>query len=523
MARNNKRKGGRFRKDDTTNKRGNESISCTNNDASWYSSNSQLLNDSASYSFNNALGSRISGVDSKDFSVPGVLALGIVPTIGKSTDSVSPVNIAARNIYSYVRHANSGHSNYEAPDLMMYLLAMDSLYSFHAWMCRLYGILNVYSQVNRYLPKALLMANHCDYSSFVKQLADFRYYINNFAVKIGSLCTPNSMSYFTRHAWMYTNVFTDASTTKSQMYLYVPQGFYLYQPTTDTTGGKLEFRRLSNNMTLSNIITFGDTLVNAVMRDEDMNIMSGDILKAFGDNGVMKVGTINSEYSVLPVFNAEVLQQIENAIVYPMSSSVQIRCDITQKNSDIVCEPKFLYVPGTDSIACGPFTRNFMLNMHIDSPNPSDVMVATRLMASSKVTWGSSPSQSGSLDLDQVGSEICAGMNIIYFDGTETSWYETDTSGMAYLPSPCYGVCFGNVSEAGQILDYFGRLSAFASHPAVVAENTWESDGRTIARFFGVDNYTVINKEDLKKLHETALLSMFDVPQMGVYSNKTVG
>lgn len=133
---------------------------CAPNDPSWYAANSALLRDSASFSFNNPLGNRItlSGAPSsvsisRTFAIPGVYAIYCGPSIGRSLDNSSPVNIAARNIYSFVRHANSGHSNYDAPDLMLYLLAMDQLYSGLAFMSRAYGVMSQYSQATGIYPK----------------------------------------------------------------------------------------------------------------------------------------------------------------------------------------------------------------------------------------------------------------------------------------------------------------------------------------------------------------------------------
>ena len=112
------------------------------NDASWYAANSQLLKDAASLAYSESVGSGYSvvmnPVTEQDWvtSIPGVYAIHTAPAIGVSKDNASAINIAARNIYSYVRHANAGHSNYDSPDLMIYLMAMDSLYSVLSFMAR---------------------------------------------------------------------------------------------------------------------------------------------------------------------------------------------------------------------------------------------------------------------------------------------------------------------------------------------------------------------------------------------------
>lgn len=97
--------------------------------------NPQLVKDVASLSFRTPLGSP-SGLPSRSNpvgrdrrSIPGIMNLYFVPTIGSSTaGESSAINIAAKNIYSFVRHENSGRINYDAPDLMLYLLALDSAF-----------------------------------------------------------------------------------------------------------------------------------------------------------------------------------------------------------------------------------------------------------------------------------------------------------------------------------------------------------------------------------------------------------
>lgn len=90
------------------------------NDVSWYAKNQQMLTDAASFSYNSPLGnpvpykdllSEVPNTVVNDGAVPGVAALQFIPCIGISTNSISPANIAANNIYSYVRYMNSGAKN----------------------------------------------------------------------------------------------------------------------------------------------------------------------------------------------------------------------------------------------------------------------------------------------------------------------------------------------------------------------------------------------------------------------------
>lgn len=128
------------------------------NDWRWYANNQQLLKDFANFPYGAPVGRTVPGyypTANSGSAVPGLCTIELVPSIGVSKNENSAINVSARNIYSYVRHRNSGSTNYEAPDLMIYLMAMDSIYSFLSWMKRLYGLMMDYTPYNRYYPKLL--------------------------------------------------------------------------------------------------------------------------------------------------------------------------------------------------------------------------------------------------------------------------------------------------------------------------------------------------------------------------------
>ena len=105
------------------------------NDMSWYNANPELIRDAARIPFTYPLGHTLdlgnTTINSLTnvVNLPGIISMDIVHGPGVSDSNVSAMNVASRNIYSYVRFANSGHSNYDHQDLMIYLLAMDEAYA----------------------------------------------------------------------------------------------------------------------------------------------------------------------------------------------------------------------------------------------------------------------------------------------------------------------------------------------------------------------------------------------------------
>lgn len=491
------------------------------NDASWYASSPSLLRDSASFSFNNPLGNSVTlfpsnvTVDTK-YAIPGVMSLYLQPGPGVSQNGTSPVNIAARNIYSYVRHANSGHTNYESADLMMYLLAMDSAYSMLAFMYRAYGILRTYSQVNRYLPKALFTSMNLDFDDFETNIANFRYYVNTCTIKLGSLCVPKSMNYFVRHMWCFSNVYADDLSQKSGMYIYNPYGYYVYTPVAETTGGSLTWHAFqqtpaANLIGLSALVNIVDTMINALMTDEDINIMSGDILKAFGSDGVLKLGSLPEDYTVVPVYNPEVLSQIHNATVLSVYNSSM---NITQSNGAI----RFLPYSAATPVVIQPQIYNLVDLRDMDT-TPEKVMVATRLTVPTVTT-----SKTTNMPLEYCGSEIVAEARIFKFAASGSDWKVPIRNA---APSFRYFSTAESVtsmlSSSSNVVD---GLTKFDWHPYAIFAVYAAPGGEGVSQISNltilgdVSNYTVMHPEDLRKMHETALLSLFNVPQMGSWNDK---
>lgn len=545
--------------------------SCSDNDPAWYSVNEQLLRDSASFPYSWPVGNRLTQIVQDDESsksnvveqsIPGVLSLYLSPTIGWADSSESPVNVASRNIYSFVRHANSGHANYDAPDLMLYLLAMDSCYSYHSFLRRLYGVMMDYTPINRYYPRAVVASMNVDFDDAMAHLAQLRYYINQFAVKLGSMCIPNSMSYMVRHMWMYSQIFTDSMSAKAQTYLYNPHAFYkfslvenagalLYTPYATQGSGA------GNKMTVEELINFGNELMVPILQNEDMNIMSGDILKAYGAEGVIKIMGVSEDYQVLPVFSEEVMSQFQNAtnVGYFNSDNVAHINDIVQATG--VGEGYLIHKPtvvraihgfSASNIASTktPWEFDRLISMRKQDVTPADTMVATRLTNIGEhptmITSGTNSGYS-TVELHTAGSEICHSMIVFYYGDVGKGW-DLQSSPYLFIGDELLYADYQydgdvNINQRNETVASVAQsqlmhnitvamLSVFERHPIMypsMVMTSWDpypvyTYHGSVVYYYDVDNYTTLSKHDLERMCETALLSQFSVPQMGKFSQK---
>nr|UBJ26028.1 putative capsid protein [Rodent picobirnavirus] len=516
------------------------------NDWRWYAQNPQLVKDYASFPFGVPVGNNlpkgIPGYSSNN--IPGICSIYFAPTIGNSTDANAPVNVAARNIYSFVRHVNSGHANYDAPDLMLYLLAMDSAYMYHEYLKRIARIVLDYSVFSRYYPDGLMAAMGVDYTDVQENIASLRGFINIMAVKLGSMCVPNSMSYTARHMWMAGSLFLDSNTTKAQTYIYVPSYYMQFALGGESgTVGMLKTMQApglistaSTPAKVSDLINFANELMDPILSNEDMNIMSGDILKAFGNEGVVKLSGITEGEALLPNKVEEVLSQIENATVMPFNMAVYT---IDQKVGvgEGYLVPSYQFqttVQLPTGVTTDAFESNLrallgttnnnraIMNFHWDGVTPEDVIVATRLTTVPQVTQVSELTGAATITWNVAGlsSEVITDARLFqvstvpgekYFSRSfaKFSFFDQTDAVNAYPISMC------NILSN---FDWSPDFQAYIIHTPTGSNQQVISSPMLSLR--DTDNYTIISDVELENLATVCLLSQFSVPQMGTFSKK---
>jgi len=500
------------------------------NDPSWYLVNGQLAKDVANFSFNNALGDNISitpgrvfdistTLASNNYRLPGIASVMVGPSVGPSLSETSPINVASRNIYSFVRHANSGHANYDPADLMIYLLAVDSVQSYWSWMVRIYGISQTFSQRNRYIGDALLKAMGVDPTNIRANICELRAYINQYAIKASVLAVPNTMSYYLRHAWMFQNVYTDEDNPKAQLFLFNPAYLYSYSI---GTGGAGELRptpiAMTNsnnafgsgaNLTFVNIRDMGDSFINAMLAQEDVGIMSGDILKAYGSDKLYHFNQIAEEYASVPVFSEEVLGQFHNLNVvgrYPcvssasgwtvnLSDALKISQDTSVGSGNLIFNPAFA--------GCIDTAYTQILDSWKDDVTPEDALVFSRLKSWTNPTGGKIAYNGASYETTYAGTLSSSGSELVI----DIIIFNYNTNGV--LVSRQFKPAITSSSPDAVDTGFVQYMDKFNEFPLMRAFN---KAGTMTAVYGEISNYTVINETEIGAMHNAALLSMFGVP-----------
>lgn len=488
------------------------------NDPAWYALNPQLLKDTASLPYSFPSGQVIPDVlmENGVQYTPGVCAIRVAPTPGYSADNTSAINVQARNIYSWVRHTNSGHANYDSPDLMMYLIAMDSMYTMWAFLVRIYGMARLYSVTNKYLPRALLAACGVDPDDVTTNLAQLRYYINNLSLKIGSLAVPASMPIFDRHMQLFSNIYKDSPTSKSQYYLFVPYCFYKWREAVEGPGFLKCIRDLPKcndedpgSHKLDYYIQLANDMADTLMGSEDVGIISGDIRKAFPS--LRALPYLPDEYMVYPIDDAEIRTQIQNMYFVSNYSETAEQANTLQLDrGDIGQDPgamsekgtPILFKPSAAAVQFGLAPAKHLVTLPFDSPTPADTMVATRFVTFTKDITDKT-------NLAVIGSELAMSWCVGYFTNSNGNyslkWTKDYTNDVG-----------ATVNNQDYLFDGIQILKFRGHFPIQIGVAWGENPMRRSDYCYDIDNFTTVDRTLMINMHNAACFSLWDVPVGGV-------
>lgn len=497
------------------------------NPYAWYANFPNYAKDVATVAFGNPVGSpiRLNPATNDDIVAAGVMTLNFTPTPGVSQNLSSPINRQAIRLYSYLRSIQRSASTYDAADLMMYLLAVDSLYMYWAFLRRAYGVAQLFTPTNTYYPKVLLQGMGIDPNSILANLADFRAYINRFALNIGRFAMPKQFDLLQRHMWMTSGLYLDSDTTRAQTYMFVPFYYYKYDNTV-TTGSKLTgvtwdaTVQTPATYNFSQLVQFGTQLITNMDNDEDTLNISGDLYRAYGGE-VFSVEETSENYAILPVYDKTVLSQIENCTVVGAFSnadgSATVAPEITQNPSvgngaiifaPIVTAGRAAFTPfegGNDKIGINfPFANaNKVMNMHFDAPTPEMVMEATRLLAATNSAGLIFPNFDTAVrPLTACGSEVINFMRYATMAANQQPIWNFVASNTMWLTQ-------GTLANYNQIATF----TQFDWAPMLYICGDADPNNTLINMSADLDNFTSLTYDTLNNIHDAALLSLLDSPQ----------
>lgn len=519
------------------------------NDPSWYFKNPVSAKKAGSLNFTYPLGYTLD-LDSALFAAkpeigqqtfPGMMKLDVMPALPASKDAASALNVASFKLYTFIRHENSGSRNYDAPDLLLYVLGVAELYAYVNWLQRTYLVANSYSVENAYIPRTMCALENIDYDDVIANMAEFAYQLDNRLNKLRAYRCPGDMPIFARRAFMFKDIYVEGPSVKDQMYFFHPAAFYLFGFDPDGAGmltatqlEELTGPAEGGKMKVADLFRGFDTLMASISSQEDFSIMSGDILKAYGANTIT-IGAFDPAPSVAftPVYNTEILEQIQNCTVYGRTSvdagtnrsfNVTYDTNIHQNATKayLVCDPTVTFEESVNSLQiCTKARRDFsssrIMNSYKLDPTPIDVMENSRLMAiTTEIEKYDDAQNVTHYEKHHVlcGSEMITGCSVGYYGIDSTDGHKFFTSMEVAYVNPY--MAEGDIDGALQELRLVSLLSHFRFSPCMhaIATKPNESGSFAVANawyVFEPSEYTIVTRQSLERLHDTAILSMLNV------------
>lgn len=508
------------------------------NDVSWYKNLPDLYADVANYSFNSTVGlpwmlRNGRNLYGKDLDVgtaghetsrtaPGIMTIKVAPSIGVSTGPTSAINLAAQRLYSRIRQANSGAKNYDPTDVMLVGMGLDSAYMLYEILLRLYRSLMRYNYANRYFPNWVVAAQGFS-QNLQDELANFRAVLDLFAYKLASINFPDKFDIIKRHSWLFTNIYTDSAQHKSQLYMFIPDGLFVYtEATQEGESAYLSYQSMSDlfgssipeTIDLNRIQGAIDKIMTPLLGSYDVGVISGDIAKAFGESELIKFSPVESYPMITPAYNPEVLSSIENLEI-PAYRPFTQDWNITVNYDNVKAGPYLVHQPyvsvGYGGQAEGNFlganysaARRHLLNMHKDAPNGDDVMAATRLKS---LTVNGGPSTGypyGKYAIQSCGSEVVVDVRMHVLDTTKNN----------VVTYPWSTDIAADPTSTNATLSGFGYYalplwSAFDWAPTGYTWQVTENGATTGPILCDLDNYIFMDESDVVRLNDVAIMSLF--------------
>lgn len=489
----------------------------------WHSKFKTFSDDAANFPFATPL-ARSLGFGDDRIVTPGVMEIRFIPTIGYSADQRSPINRSASRFRTYLRSVQKASADYDSADIMIILMAVDSLLMFHQMCTRAYDVCQLYTPVNKYYPDSLLLAMGID-PSIKYDLSRFRLFINQLGINLTRFIMPDNFDINYRHQWMCEGLYLDADNERAQTYLFVPEGFWQYS-NTGATGSKLIWKswfKSPNTTDLDGIIQFATSMLNALSNDDDVDIINGDLYSAYGSAGTKGIKQVADLETVIPVYDPVVLSMIENATLvggFSPTYTPEITQDPSVNGNGLIFQPTFA---GNTTFAYAKDAANYfpnvffnragapglVMNMHLTSPSSEAVMEASRLMVCSTTAGGPASTAGAEFSPDVFGSDVACSMNIWYYStisGNLVS-YRIGTNGVPRTMGEAGGL-------TPNLTQMFGFVMPFDWAPFLWGYTLNNNNQVNIEEALGdLDNATFIAASQLNNVHEASLLSLFDVPE----------
>lgn len=500
------------------------------NDVSWWNGAGQLFMDATNISTFDALGARHNSAlfNTQYYSPTGVARFDYLPFFGDVESSTHPINTTAKIMYDVINAKNSRNPSYDPSDLMIYVIAVAQAWSLHAWVQRICGMFGTFSVINRYWWLPITESMGIAPISTDNDIVKWRNLANYMSVILNRLAVPIDIPYFARTQFMSESIYQDQNIGKSTYYYFSPAALFKYQYDTEVTTQQIGMLGLvktpwyeyltgerTDPVTPKDVEAYFFNIIENLFNDSDINTMGADIVKAFGQDHLYQLPQIGPDYIVAPGYSEEVNMQLHNARMLYSGANIiggnrpyQVKQDMitnTLKTTRVIWD-----MPGSPSTALMATDmtngRQIAFDFHYDSPTNEAWMVSSRLC------WFASEPDAAHLN-DYAKITACTEVLI----GDSFYEFQTDENGdwtLNHQDNCCIVTSTGTLASQEKMIPKLARVSKLHDAPITFfvrpnGNSAQFKDPVTMAIISDLTNYTTISCEDLRNMHDVAILSVF--------------
>lgn len=488
-GKNGRRKGNNSRRDNGISDNANMVI----NNAAWYIDDPELRKQVASYSMNSTIGldtklhynQQVPALNQTPFNVkvPSVLAMECNPSPGFTPDSESgklsktAINKAARMLYSDISSVNAKTTQYQPQDLVFAILSVGEIISMVSHLTRMYGVAFNYSQRNRDIPEALLLAMKVVPDSLLKDLSGFRMDLNEILVTANQITMFSNIPYFQKCWDMYSQIYTDSISTMAQIYMNVPYSTWIMDERPQT-GTEMKTRVLLKDngdlLTAKEWLAILEEMIDVLLTSTTYNYIYTDILNYVSKKGgtLYSFGYVSEMYRVGPVFNLEYLLQIHNATPYGVPTNNDVKQSVAHNS--------IIFTPSPDGVLPVGFMDKILDFPHTNTPSDEDKINALVYHCVASAGDHVNPNSSDYLVADAALSDHYPVQFRVMVDGTaiSTTGYKLSTNKeyhnlVSFMSKFDWAPIIYTIDVDGKVISTIGDLNFYDTVPYDVIKRTY--------------------------------------------------
>jgi len=447
--------------------------------------------------------------------LPGIMTLDIVPTVGRSANINSGVNLAAKDTFTGIRRQNMGTIPYDPADVMLYMLAIDSILSIMAHIRRAFRVVGNFDWKNRYTSDALLWAMGFIPDTLRSGYGDFVARYDLIVTKAQRLVYLRDFPLLNDHAMLFSEVYRDTEDERAQFYVPRPSGYYQMTLLPENPKQVLEFIDLIpmydnvGGLGMISWLNYVEGMINNIAYVNTYSNIAGQIEKAFGPNTATL--PLSGDLNPLePLYDKSFGWILQNStpIALERGESMRIYESLAQDNNlgALISKPKYSStIPEYEA----------MLYTNHDTLSSDEVFQASRW----KVCRTSEVEDPMGLKEVVIGTDVLERCVMFFYDYT---------SGYPYFQKkivPNILTIFGSAA-VGSIVPYedvveqlsvVGMLTNFKWYPYlnIVGKMDPMSEVKNYVSVFGnVDNYNKISHNQIELLQDVRQLESFYMAQI---------